>query len=84
MRCRRMQEHAWQGNVRELNHVVERAVLMAQSNCIKAGDLALRSGSVQLATAGRDESGRRGRVPHQESAGDDTGVMSAMRPARWD
>jgi DNA-binding NtrC family response regulator len=42
-----MLEHAWQGNVRELNHVVERAVLMAQGNCIKAGDLALRA-----ATAG--------------------------------
>ncbi len=40
-----MQENAWQGNVRELNHVVERAVLMAQGNCIKASDLALRSGS---------------------------------------
>ncbi|HEX4168253.1 MAG TPA: sigma-54 dependent transcriptional regulator [Bryobacteraceae bacterium] len=39
-----MQDHSWQGNVRELNHVVERAVLMAQSNCIKANDLALRSG----------------------------------------
>ena len=23
-------EHTWQGNVRELNHVIERAVLMAQ------------------------------------------------------
>jgi DNA-binding NtrC family response regulator len=40
-----MLEHAWQGNVRELNHVVERAVLMAQSNCIKASDLALRATS---------------------------------------
>ena len=39
-----MQEHVWQGNVRELNHVVERAVLMTQSSCIKASDLALRSG----------------------------------------
>jgi DNA-binding NtrC family response regulator len=39
-----MQQHAWQGNVRELNHVVERAV--AQGNCVKAADLALRvSGS---------------------------------------
>ena len=40
-----MLEHGWQGNVRELNHVVERAVLMAQSNCIKASDLALRATS---------------------------------------
>ncbi|MDQ2842777.1 MAG: sigma-54 dependent transcriptional regulator [Acidobacteriota bacterium] len=39
-----MQEHVWQGNVRELNHVVERAVLMAQDGCIKSSDLALRSG----------------------------------------
>jgi DNA-binding NtrC family response regulator len=40
-----MHAHAWQGNVRELNHVVERAVLMAQGSCIKAGDLALRAGA---------------------------------------
>ena len=40
-----MYDHPWQGNVRELNHVVERAVLMAQSNCIKAADLALRAGT---------------------------------------
>lgn len=40
-----MQEHPWQGNVRELNHVVERSVLMAQGNCIKASDLALRATS---------------------------------------
>ncbi len=36
-------ENSWQGNVRELNHVVERAVLMAQDNLIKLRDLALRS-----------------------------------------
>ncbi|MBV9770145.1 MAG: sigma-54-dependent Fis family transcriptional regulator, partial [Bryobacterales bacterium] len=39
-----MLEHPWQGNVRELNHVVERAVLMAQDSQIRPGDLALRSG----------------------------------------
>jgi DNA-binding NtrC family response regulator len=37
-------DHPWQGNVRELNHVVERAVLMAQESQIKPADLALRSG----------------------------------------
>ena len=36
-------EHPWQGNVRELNHVIERAVLMAQNAQIHAGDLALRT-----------------------------------------
>src|SRR5271170_2321667 len=37
-------ENPWQGNVRELNHVIERAVLMAQENSVRQGDLALRSG----------------------------------------
>ena len=40
-----MYDHPWQGNVRELNHVIERAVLMSQDTCIKASDLALRTGS---------------------------------------
>jgi DNA-binding NtrC family response regulator len=37
-------EHSWPGNIRELNHAVERAVLMAQGPVIRAGDLALRTG----------------------------------------
>ncbi len=37
-------ENSWQGNVRELNHVVERAVLMAGERLVKLGDLALRTG----------------------------------------
>jgi len=36
-------DHPWQGNVRELNHVVERAVLLARERLIRAGDLALRA-----------------------------------------
>jgi DNA-binding NtrC family response regulator len=36
-------DNPWQGNVRELNHVVERAVLMAQESQIKPADLALRA-----------------------------------------
>ena len=38
-------ENPWQGNVRELNHVIERAILMAQENMVRPADLALRSGS---------------------------------------
>jgi DNA-binding NtrC family response regulator len=37
-------DNPWQGNVRELNHVVERAVLMAQDTQVRSGDLALRAG----------------------------------------
>jgi DNA-binding NtrC family response regulator len=38
-------DNSWQGNVRELNHVIERAVLMAQDSLVRLGDLALRSSS---------------------------------------
>jgi len=37
-----LEDHPWQGNVRELNHVIERAVLMAQGSMVKLPDLALR------------------------------------------
>ncbi|MEO8656930.1 MAG: sigma-54 dependent transcriptional regulator [Bryobacteraceae bacterium] len=37
-------ENTWQGNVRELNHVVERAVLMTSDSLVRIGDLALRTG----------------------------------------
>jgi len=36
-------DHPWQGNVREMNHVVERAVLMSQDVLVKPTDLALRT-----------------------------------------
>jgi DNA-binding NtrC family response regulator len=44
-------DNPWQGNVRELNHVIERAVLMAQDNLIRLPDMALRtptSGSARM------------------------------------
>jgi DNA-binding NtrC family response regulator len=36
-------DNPWQGNVRELNHVIERSVLLAQDNLIRLTDLALRT-----------------------------------------
>ena len=36
--------HSWPGNVRELDHAVERAVLMAQTETVRAVDLGLRPG----------------------------------------
>jgi DNA-binding NtrC family response regulator len=46
----RLLQHSYPGNVRELDHVVERAVLMSQGRQIKSNDLGL--------TTGRDESTR--------------------------
>ena len=40
-----LREHMWPGNVRELDHSVERAVLLTQSNQIRASDLGLRAAS---------------------------------------
>ncbi|HEY0970922.1 MAG TPA: sigma-54 dependent transcriptional regulator [Gemmatimonadales bacterium] len=44
-------DHSWPGNIRELDHAVERAVLLAQGELVRAADLALRAGSG--ATAGQ-------------------------------
>jgi DNA-binding NtrC family response regulator len=40
-----LSEHSWHGNVRELDHAVERAVLMAQGTLVKASDLGLYQSS---------------------------------------
>jgi DNA-binding NtrC family response regulator len=40
----RLLQHPFPGNVRELDHVIERAVLMAQSPQIKPNDLGLTTG----------------------------------------
>jgi DNA-binding NtrC family response regulator len=37
--------HSWPGNIRELDHAVERAVLLAQGDTVRATDFALRSGA---------------------------------------
>ncbi|HEX5631577.1 MAG TPA: helix-turn-helix domain-containing protein, partial [Gemmatimonadales bacterium] len=36
-------EHAWPGNIRELGHAVERAVLLARGESIREHDLGLRA-----------------------------------------
>ena len=41
----RLLQHRFPGNVRELDHVVERAVLMTQDRQIRAGDLGLTTGA---------------------------------------
>ena len=35
--------HPWPGNIRELDHAIERAVLLAQGEQVRAGDLGLRA-----------------------------------------
>ena len=35
-------DHPWPGNIRELDHAIERATLMAQGETVKAADLGLR------------------------------------------
>jgi DNA-binding NtrC family response regulator len=39
-----LKSYPWPGNIRELNHTVERAVLMSQGNVVSASDLGLRAG----------------------------------------
>jgi DNA-binding NtrC family response regulator len=44
----RMTEYVWRGNVRELDHTVERAVIMAREDFIQIGDLGLQPASKSL------------------------------------
>ena len=37
-----LEDFSWPGNIRELDHAIERAVLMAQGKTVKVSDLALR------------------------------------------
>src|SRR5918999_1257197 len=39
-----MLAHPWPGNIRELDHAIERAVLLAQGDTVRAADFALRAG----------------------------------------
>ena len=38
-----LQEHGWPGNIRELGHAIERAVLLAPADVVRAADLSLRA-----------------------------------------
>jgi DNA-binding NtrC family response regulator len=42
-------EHGWPGNIRELAHAIERAVLLAQGDQLRPIDLGLRAGSASAA-----------------------------------
>ena len=37
------QGHGWPGNIRELGHAIERAVLLAPADVVRAADLSLRA-----------------------------------------
>jgi DNA-binding NtrC family response regulator len=50
-----MLDHVWPGNIRELDHAIERAVLLAQGDTVRAGDLALRAGTPTSNAASRFE-----------------------------
>ena len=53
--------HPWPGNIRELDHVIERAVLMADGDTIRPHDLALapnHAGSASLETMTLDDAER--------------------------
>ena len=49
-----LKEFAWPGNIRELDHAVERAVLMSREKLVKVSDLGLRSVSDEAASGLED------------------------------
>ncbi len=45
----KLTEHAWPGNIRELEHTIERAVIMCRENSIQSNHLGLQNSSRSLA-----------------------------------
>ncbi|HZR84482.1 MAG TPA: sigma-54 dependent transcriptional regulator [Candidatus Binatia bacterium] len=60
----RLREHAWPGNIRELEHVVERAVLLARGNAIDGDELQIDDEPERPAPAAA-VSGLAGRTVHE-------------------
>ena len=57
--------HSWPGNLRELNNVVKRAVLLTRGNLITATELSLAIGPIQQSssiTSLHDEDNERSRI----------------------
>ncbi|MCF0073368.1 sigma-54 dependent transcriptional regulator [Dyadobacter sp. CY261] len=48
---KKMQQYNWPGNIRELQHAVERAVILSQEKTLQPDDLFLKSSAGQPATA---------------------------------
>ncbi len=46
----KLTEHAWPGNIRELEHTIERAVIMCRENSIQSNHLGLQNSSRSLAS----------------------------------
>ena len=64
-----LMDHRWPGNVREMDHSVERAVLMSQGPTIRGGDLGLARRRRLDRAARRHEPRRSRSVPDQEGDG---------------
>jgi two-component system response regulator HydG len=47
---KKMQQYNWPGNIRELQHAIERAVILSQEKTLQPDDLFLKSSSGQAAT----------------------------------
>ena len=52
-----LESHQWQGNLRELENVIERAVITAKDGLISVGDIAIERREVSLDASGEDEDG---------------------------
>lgn len=52
---RQLRSHSWPGNIRELQHVVERVVIMAESETVAASELRLTSGESAASSASFDQ-----------------------------
>jgi two-component system NtrC family response regulator len=83
--------HDWPGNVRQLEHVITKAVVMAEGDRITAGDIELPSPEVRVegrrsrADFARDEAERiaRALVDHRWNVAEVARVLGIPRPTLY-
>ncbi len=77
----RLLEYPWPGNVRELENVIERGIILCNSNSLAASDMLFRSHSVSKPISAKIENGKEAGLPETLEQIEREKIESAMRAA---
>ena len=82
-----LQAYAWPGNIRELEHVLHRAVLLSQGGVIQVEDLSLRSVAPPAGEADESKAAapadRLTEVPPTEAMDEKQQILAALQATHW-
>ncbi len=79
-----LQEHAWPGNIRELEHVIERAVLLGKDGVVRVEGLGLASAEQQAGAGERPLAKRPTEAqPPTEAVDEKQQIVAALEATHW-